>query len=114
MIQACEELSVCMKGIKSSLEFEESIVVRRAVTMCILDLGELITGLRERELSSYPSESWNRIIGFRNRAAHGYKSMDFSIVYTLATVRIPEIYEYLKKQQAKQNNEPSNPQQHTV
>jgi uncharacterized protein with HEPN domain len=104
MIQACEELSICMKDIESSSEFEESIVVRRAVTMCLLDLGELITGLSERELSSYPSESWNRIVGFRNRAAHGYKSMDFSIVYTLATVRVPEIYGYLKQQLAKRDD----------
>ena len=107
MLRACEELFICMKGIHSSAEFEESVVVRRAVTMCLLDLGELITGLSERELSLYPSESWSRIVGFRNRAAHGYKTMDFSIVYTLATVRVPEIHSYLKRQHIKQEGDPS-------
>jgi len=101
MIQACREIDICLQGINSSEEFEKSIVVRRAVTMCLLDLGELINGLSESDLSSYPSESWHKIVGFRNRAAHGYHSMDFGIIYTLATVRVPEIYDYLKQQQIK-------------
>jgi len=62
-------------------------------------LGELINGLSESDLSPFPSESWHKIVGFRNRAAHGYHSMDFGIIYTLATVRVPEIYNYLKQQQ---------------
>ena len=99
MIQACREIDICLQGINSSAEFEESIVVRRAVTMCLLDLGELINGLSESDLSPFPSESWHKIVGFRNRAAHGYHSMDFGIIYTLATVRVPEIYNYLKQQQ---------------
>ena len=101
MLHTCEELEVCLTGINSVEDFENSIVVRRAVVMCLLDLGELITSLSEKEISLFPSESWHKIVGFRNRAAHGYHSMDFEIVYTLATVRVPPLYEFLK--QYKQN-----------
>ena len=107
MIQACHELDICLQGIHSATEFEESIVVRRAVTMCLLDLGELINGLSESDLSPFPSESWHKIVGFRNRAAHGYHSMDFGIIYTLATVRVPEIYEYLKQRKCVQQESES-------
>ena len=107
MLQACNEMNICLQGINSASEFEESVIARRAVTMCLLDLGELINGLSERDLSPFPSESWHKIIGFRNRAAHGYHSMDFGIVYTLATVRVPEIYEYLIKQKRVQSENES-------
>ena len=56
MIQACQETDICLQGIHSASEFEESIVVRRAVTMCLLDLVELISGLGECDLSPFPSE----------------------------------------------------------
>ncbi|MDR2728605.1 MAG: DUF86 domain-containing protein [Chitinispirillales bacterium] len=105
MLQTCREMEECLTGIDSLDEFEESVLVRRAVVMCLLDLGELITGLGESELSLYPSESWHKIVGFRNRAAHGYHTMDFEIVYALATIRVPEVYGYLIKQAVKRNEQ---------
>jgi len=97
MLLACEELEMCLSGINSFEEFENSVVVRRAVVMCLLDLGELITGLGEDEKVLFPSESWNRLIGFRNRAAHGYHTMDYTIVYALATGRVPPLYSFLRR-----------------
>ena len=97
MLLTCEELELCMSGISSVDEFEKSVVVRRAVTMCLLDLGELITSVGEKEKALFPSDSWHKIVGFRNRAAHGYHSLDFSIVYELATRRVPKLYDFLKK-----------------
>jgi len=101
MLLACEELETCLSGIKTFEDFDSSIVAKRAVVMCLLDLGELITGLGEAEISLYPSESWSRLVGFRNRAAHGYFTMDYEIVYALAINRVPPLYEFLKIQKAK-------------
>lgn len=97
MLQTCKELEICLADIDSLEEFENSVVVRRAVVMCLLDLGELITGLSEKETDLFPSDSWHRIVGFRNRAAHGYHTMDFEIVYTLATQRIPPLHKFLRE-----------------
>jgi len=105
MILTCEELEFCMSDINSTEEFENSILVRRAVVMCLLDLGELITGLGDEEKSLYPSEAWHRIVGFRNRAAHGYHTIDYSIVYVLATERVPALYNFLKNHKQSMDNE---------
>ena len=99
MVMTCEEMSFCMTGIHSAKEFSDNILVRRAVIMCLLDLGELLTGLSDKEMELFESESWHRIIGFRNRAAHGYHAMDFEIVYSIVVNRVPPLYEFLRKQQ---------------
>ena len=99
MISTCEELFFCMEGITSIEEFESDIKTRRAVTMCLLDLGELFTGLGDEEKNAYKSDAWQRIIGFRNRAAHGYHDLQFDIVYKIVQERVPVVYEFLKQQQ---------------
>ena len=104
MVQACEELFECMDGVKSADELEASVIARRAVVMCLLDLGELFKSLSDNELGQYPSENWKNIIGFRNRASHGYQSLNFKIVYSLATEKISPLYEFLKKKQQEQGN----------
>jgi uncharacterized protein with HEPN domain len=104
MVQTCEELFECMQGVKSARELEESVKTRRAVVMCLLDLGELFTGLGEKEKAEYPCEHWHRIIGFRNRSSHGYHALDFELVYSIAVNRVPPLYNFLKiKQQQEQS-----------
>jgi len=99
MVQACEELFECMDGVKSVEDFKSSIKTRRAVAMCLLDLGELFKSLGDKELSEYPSDHWRNIIGFRNRSAHGYHTLDFELVYSIAINRVPPLYKFLKEKQ---------------
>ena len=102
IIKTCEELFVCMQGVNSPVDLKESIVKRRAVVMCLLDLGELFKSLSEEEINLYPSESWRSIIGFRNRASHGYHFLDFDIVYRIVMKQVPPLYEFLKTKQQEQ------------
>jgi uncharacterized protein with HEPN domain len=88
-----------MQGIKSADELEASVKTRRAVTMCLLDLGELFTSLGDEERGEYPTEHWHRIIGFRNRSSHGYHALDFELVYSIAKNRVPPLYKFLKEKQ---------------
>jgi uncharacterized protein with HEPN domain len=102
MVQTCEELFECMQGVESVDEFKSSVRIRRSAAMCLLDLGELFKTLSEKELSEYPSEHWRNVIGFRNRAAHGYHTLDFGMVYSIAINRVPPLYKFLKgKQQSR-------------
>ena len=70
-----------------------------------MDLGELFKSLGNNELGQYPSENWKNIIGFRNRASHGYQSLNFEIVYKLAAEKVPPLYEFLKNKQKEQEND---------
>ena len=45
MLQTCEELFECMQNVDSADDLMASVVKRRAVTMCLLDLGELFKSL---------------------------------------------------------------------
>jgi uncharacterized protein with HEPN domain len=99
MVQACEELFECMDGVKSVRDFKSSVKTRRAAAMCLLDLGELFKSLGDSELNEYPSEHWHNIIGFRNRSAHGYHTLDFELVYSIAVNRVPPLYKFLKEKQ---------------
>ena len=99
MVVACEELLDYMKDIKSSEDFEADGKTRRAATMCLLELGELFKGLSAEEKVEYPSEGWQNLIGFRNRAAHGYHRLSFKIVYSIITDLMPPLYAFLKKKQ---------------
>ena len=101
MVDTCKELSECMEGIHTEEDFINSVLVRRAAVMCLLDLGELFSGLGDDEKNLFVSDHWHRIIGFRNRSAHGYHTMDFRLVYSIVVNRVPPIYEFLKQQQAR-------------
>ena len=39
----------------------------------------------------HPAIPWARMIGMRNRVAHGYDAVDLDIVWTTAQERIPEL-----------------------
>ena len=99
MVQTCEELFECMQGVDSYKKLESDTKTRRAVVMCLLDLGELFKCLSSDEINQYPSENWKNIIGFRNKASHGYHLLDFDTVYVLATEKLPPLYEFLKTKQ---------------
>ena len=105
MVQTCEELFECMQGVSTHKELEDDTKTRRAVVMCLLDLGELFKSLSNDELAQHPSESWKNIIGFRNRASHGYHTLNFEIVYNLATEKVPPLYEFLKKKQQERKSD---------
>ena len=104
MVQTCEEMMEFLQDVQSSEDFEADAKTRRAVTMCLLDLGELFKGLSDEEKNEYASGSWQNIIGFRNRASHGYHRLSFKIVYSIAVELIPPLYEFLKNKQLKQEN----------
>ena len=97
MVQTCEELFECMENIKTAEDLKASVKTRRAVVMCLLDLGEMFKNLTDKEFDEYPSEHWHKIIGFRNRSAHGYHELNFEYVYQIAINRIPPLYAFLKK-----------------
>ena len=86
-------------------ELKESVLTKRAVTMCLLDLGELFKSLTTEEKAEYPSSNWQHVIGFRNRAAHGYQDLDFGIIFDIVTNTIPPLHKFLKEKQKTRSDE---------
>lgn len=77
-----------------------------AVSMAILQIGELANGLsaeyREETQTLIP---WHKIRAMRNLFAHNYAQMDEETVWETASVSIPELLDFCREQTRKQFSE---------
>lgn len=60
-------------------------------------IGEAANRLPEEFKESHPSIDWHRIRGFRNRIVHHYFGIDYSIVWQIRQVFLPDLMLQLKK-----------------
>lgn len=80
-----------------TLEYYQSdFFLRSAISMFLLQIGEIANGLTEttRIVSPVP---WSLIRGLRNRIAHGYDDMNQEIIYDTAVNDIPKLKEFCEK-----------------
>lgn len=66
-------------------EFRINSMLRKAVCMSLLNIGEVSRQLPEALTSKYPEIPWNSIVGLRNRVAHGYHALDIEIIWEIIT-----------------------------
>jgi len=71
------------------IKFKGDNLVKKAVSMSLLNIGELAKELPAQITSRYPAVPWKNIIGLRNRTAHGYHSLDAAIIWEIALHDIP-------------------------
>ncbi len=74
-----------------------STTYRNAVTMPILQIGELTNHLSEDFRQAHPGVPWNAMRGIRNLFAHQYRSVDFEIVWTTSTEDIPRLQAFCEE-----------------
>jgi len=73
-----------------------------AVSMCIMQIGELANGLSE-EFRAETKErmQWGMIRGMRNWMAHAYAEMDENIIWETAANGIPELLRFCEEELAR-------------
>ena len=71
--------------------FDESTTYQNAVSMCVLQIGELVNHLSDAFKHKYDSIPWRKIRGMRNYVAHEYGSIDLDVVWYVSTVSIDEL-----------------------
>ena len=76
---------------KSKERFIESTTYQNAVSMCILQIGELVNRLSDDFKAEHSNIPWHKIRGMRNFVAHEYGSIDFDIVWSTATNSIVDL-----------------------
>ena len=62
-----------------------------AVAMNLIVIGEAVRRPPPTLLASEPSIPWQRVIGVRNRIAHGYSSVQRPVIWKIATVELPTL-----------------------
>jgi uncharacterized protein with HEPN domain len=95
VIQYCDEIGEANAQFGNSIDaLRTNSVYKNAVSMCILQIGELSTHLTDEFKSNYAAVPWKAIRGMRNIAAHHYGEFDADILWKTIEDRIPELRSY--------------------
>ena len=93
------ELNIALDMIKdiSFADFDENEILKRAVCMTVINIGELVKALSEEFRISHTSVPWKSIAGFRDIAAHKYQTLHMGDVYHTVTTDFPLLKDSIKK-----------------
>ena len=105
MIADCVDILEALNSTPDYTAFKENRLVHKAVTYSLLNLGELMKTFSENERNNHPDIPWRRIIGFRDRAAHGYHNLDLEIIWELSQTLISPMLDILNQQKAEMESE---------
>ena len=85
-----------MKGF-SLTEFLDNEMLKRAVCMTVINVGELVKNLTEACRLSHPEVAWKEIAGFRDIAAHKYQTLRMEDVYETAVTDFPDLQQKITR-----------------
>ena len=92
----------------SSLQnFLYNEMLKRAVCMTVINVGELVKNLTEECRLSHPEVAWKEIAGFRDIAAHKYQTLRMEDVYETAVTDFPDLQQKIAKILADKPEPPS-------
>lgn len=98
IVRYCDEVDETLKLFGRSEEaFRSSFVFRNAVSMPIMQIGELATRLSDVFIAQTPEIPWKAIKGMRTFFAHQYGTMNVDLIWITAIERIPELRESCMK-----------------
>ena len=98
IIQYADEISETISRFNLTQDsFTEDFVARNAISMCILQIGELVGKLSEEFKADNNAMPWREIKAMQNIAAHNYGEIDIDILWETATCDIPDLKEYCQK-----------------
>lgn len=91
------EIAQNMMGNCSLEQFEQNEMLKRAVSMTVINIGELVKNISEETRLSNTQIPWKAIAGFRDIAAHKYQTLRMEDVYETVSVDFPALKEQIEK-----------------
>jgi len=85
------KIAIQMLGDTSLDDFMHNEMLKRAIGMTVINIGELVKNLTDDFRTTYNFIPWKDISGFRDIAAHKYKTLDMKIVYNTVKLDIVEL-----------------------
>lgn len=76
-------------------EFLADETIKRAASMIVINIGELIKNVSEETKAKYPNIEWKAIAGMRDLAAHKYYTLRMSDVYYTMKNELNELNNHL-------------------
>jgi len=95
IVKYCDEITDAILSHELTLEKVTSdLVYKNALSMCILQIGELVNVLSLGFRASHSDMPWHEIKRMRDKAAHHYGEFDINILWETVTEDIPPLREY--------------------
>ncbi|MGI6691656.1 MAG: DUF86 domain-containing protein [Christensenellales bacterium] len=92
ILRYCNQVETAHRDFQHSKDkFIESTTYQNAISMCILQIGELVGRLTNAFKANHSEIPWHKIRGMRNYVAHKYGAIDFEIVWFASTKSIPDL-----------------------
>lgn len=99
MLEYCNDIyDDCLRLGNSYEVFENDRLLQKAVTMSMLQIGELTTHLSDEFKDLTNNEmNWRNLKGLRNIVAHQYGSIQFDLIWQIKENDIPMIMDFCQK-----------------
>lgn len=98
IIQYADEIGATIEHLKLTHDnFINDFIAKNAISMCILQIGELVGKLSEDFKLKNNKMPWREIKAMRNIAAHNYGEIDADILWETAIDDIPCLKEYCER-----------------
>lgn len=99
IVKILDEIKIGTKMIQGfDIEaFLENELVKRAVTMTVINIGELVKNITEETRKKYTKIPWKAIAGMRDIAAHKYQTLRMEDVYYTMKVDLVELKKQLEE-----------------
>ena len=78
-------------------KFKDDYVAKNAISMSLLQIGELTGKLTDDFKMEHDVILWRDIAALRNRVAHAYGSIDIEILWGIIENDIPKLKEYCER-----------------
>ncbi len=82
---------------KNHSDFMSDRNAQDATLMRLQDIGEQLARIRDQFpefYEQYQSDDWPKLIGLRNIISHGYREIDFEIVWNIVVTKLPDVTRY--------------------
>lgn len=86
-----------LMGDVSLEEFLDNEMLKRAMGMTVINIGELVKNITDDVRIQYSAIPWKEIAGFRDITAHRYQILRMEDVYNTVKFDFPEIQKELMK-----------------
>ncbi|MBR1423674.1 MAG: DUF86 domain-containing protein [Ruminococcus sp.] len=99
MLEYCNDITTDCNRMGNDLEtFKNDKLYQKAVTMSLLQIGELTTHLTDEFKEQTADElDWRNLKGLRNIVAHRYGTIQFDTIWNIKENDIPQIVSFCKK-----------------
>lgn len=85
--------------------FLEDDMAKRAFARSVEVIGEAVKNLPPEIYKKYPNIPWRKMAGMRDRLIHGYFSVDYELVWDVATNHLPSLKTHLERIVEKESSE---------